>query len=704
MITDNGASIAVRTSVYRWEWSRDTDLVQLADARGRMIGSYPLQPVVETTTGATTGRLVEATADGNRLTVVYSHLTVAVDFHETWYAHEEIACSAPDIVAVHFPATVAADGVRPAIRADRAFVPGGHQDLEQHIFSPGSVLKGSFSLGSSAPRTTSFHQQPLLPSYLFAFYNEPRAESYRIGPDAARSAAACMGLTDVPAGNPWLDFDHNRMGTRISYRGDIWPDTQGFGCSWVVAIGNTWYDATRAYTRALIEAGRIERRTDVPESAYWPEYDTWGDQVGLHQHGNALNQERLQSMYDAFRASGMDARLFVIDDLWETAPGSLRHCPDRFPDFDGFLAKMRGDGVELGLWTAFPRCGDFRDYGLDETAVLRRPDGTPYFLSNDFYGTDGWYIFDPTHAGAAEHLAARARELVRRYGPKLVKIDFGYEIPMIDIAAPHDVRCAGDKLFAKFLEVIVPAIKEADPGVTVQYYSLTPLLAQYWDHLSLDDMWLSAGHYEDGFAKRALVASLASEMGLPVYGSTGYDWKSTREIWFDTAVLGTIGSLAPFSGDIYGQRATPQIIATYNGIARVSRANGRYDVELLDAELHDTLRGPIARSWARREHDTVTVVALRSGGECAALVRSTAQVVVASLDDGGIGDSNSVGIVPFGSGTVTLRHAGTPTATAHLYGGDSRCVPVQSADGWMTLAISETLGATPVESITVAFT
>lgn len=700
MVIDHGTSIAVRTAVYRWEWSRDTDIVRLTDARDRTIGSYPLQPIIETAAGATAGELVDATIDGDRLIVAYTDRRVAVEFHETWYAHEEVACEAADIVAVHFPATRQG----PGIQADRAFVPGGHQDPEQHIFAPGSVLKGSFCLGSSAARTTAFHQQPMLPSYLFAFYNESRHDSYRSGPDAARSAAACMGLTDVPAGNPWLDFDHVRIGTRISYRGDIWPGTQGFGATWLVAVGDNWYDATRGYTRALIESGRIERRTSVPESAYWAEYDTWGDQVGLQQTGKQLNQERLQAMYDAFRVSGIDARLFVIDDLWETAPGSLQHCPDRFPDFDGFLAKLRGDGLELGLWTAFPRCGDFRDYGLDETAVLRKPDGEPYFLRNKFYGTDGWYIFDPTHPGAAEHLASRARELVRRYAPKLIKIDFGYEIPMIDIAAPHDARCGGDKLFAKFLEVIVPAIKEADPGVTVQYYSLTPLLAQHWDHLSLDDMWLSAGHFEDGFAKRALVASLASEIGLPVYGSTGYDWKSVREIWFDTAILGTIGSLAPFSGDIYGDRATPQQIATYNGIARVCRSNGRYDVELLDAELFDTLRGPIAQSWARREHDTVTAVALRPGGGYAPLVQSTAQVVVASLDDAGLEDAASVGVVPFGSGSVRLKHGGTPSAVARLYGGDSRCVPVQSADGYMTVDITETSGATPVESITLTFT
>ncbi len=32
--------------------------------------------------------------------------------------------------------------------------------------------------------------------------------------------------------------------------------------------------------------------------------------------------------------------------------------------------EIRGEGHEIGLWSAFPRCGDYRALGLSEAAVL----------------------------------------------------------------------------------------------------------------------------------------------------------------------------------------------------------------------------------------------------------------------------------------------------------------------------------------------
>ncbi|HEX3811362.1 MAG TPA: hypothetical protein VHX59_00850 [Mycobacteriales bacterium] len=715
-ITYTDGRAVVDAPGYRWEWARESDLATLSDRAGRRIATYPLQPVIELHGAVpSVGHCDAVDAGADRLDIGYSgvngeaEMALSLTFADRYFTAELSRYDgAGQLVAAHFAALGSEGGPRSAGNATHTFVPGGGQDPEQHLFSTVGIPSGQFSLGASRP-TSSFHQQPFLPSYLFAFYSEDAGSIYRVGLPAARSGAACMGLTGVPAGNPVLNIESSRFSAAITYRGDLWgtgPEA-AVGTRWLIAVGEDWYSATREYVRGLVAEGHAQRRTpaDVPASAFWPEYDTWGDQIARAKVGNALDQAALEEMYGDLRASGLQAKLFVIDDLWETAPGSLTHCPRRFAHFDEFREQLSRDGMELGLWTAFPRCGDFRDYGLDESAVLRTADGKPYFHANDFYGTGGWYIFDPTDPRVQRHFRERATELVRRYRPKLVKIDFGYEIPTLDTVAPHDIACAGDRLFEKFLDVIVGALKAADPEITVQYYSLTPLLARHWDHLSLDDMWMSRGNFHDAFGKRAVVASIAGELGLPVYGSTGYDWASVPEIWLDSPVLGTIGAMAPFAGDISGERPTPGLIAKYNGLTRLTRTNGRYDVEFLDrdanARLHNPLLGPSAGSWARREEQGVTVVALRPAPDSAeypGIVRTTAPAVVASLDENGLDSARRLGIVPFGDGECTfVRQNGPTTATAHLFGGATRPVPLRVEEKSVTLRITEECGSTPVE-------
>ena len=716
--TDVG--IEVDAASYRWRWSRETDAVTLAGADGRTIVEYPLQPVIEVAgDGATTasGRCDRIVVDGTRAEVRYARvngaasLALAVRFHSTYFVLDDVVYApAADeaIVRIVYFGTWADGAIAPAAAASACVIPGGRQLPEQAIFRTAAIEDQRYSVGYFGLGTESDHQQWALPHYLVACYDA--------GDDAApASHAACSGLGALPDGHALVRIDGGRFCYEISIRGDLWghrrgPAPQRFEAPLVTAVAADWYSAGLAHFDALFAEGyaRRKRAEDVPASAFLSQFDTWGDQIHRRAILDRFDETHLREIYAAFRASGLTSKLFVIDDKWEHTYGSLEHDPERFPHFIELLDEVRAGGLGIGLWTAFPRCEDFRALGLTEDAVLMTPDGAPYV---ERQRKRSWYIFDLTNADAAAYLAGRARHLVRTYRPAMVKIDFGYEIPLPDVAGPHDPSQGGERLLLRFLEVIVGAIKQEDPAIAILYYCLTPLLNQYLDQTGADDMWMSRGAYDACFAKRALLSSWCGSFGVVPYGSSGYDWRSAEEIWLDTAIIGAPGIIAPISvADEYGDRLTPGLAARYNGIARITRTNPNYNVECYDADLHDPAAGPRARAWARIEDGRAVVITLRqaAGGtvRVAGIAEADGRAVIASLTDAGIGASAALAIVPFDAGrvSVALNGRGEPIVTAHLFGGGE--IPVASEVEGQRVVINAMIHApdgTPVERIEIRF-
>ncbi|MDE3096268.1 MAG: hypothetical protein KGK07_09740 [Chloroflexota bacterium] len=715
LIRATSDGIEVVAAAYTWRWERASDEAVLADARARLVLAYPLQPCVEATgrDAPGPGRCVDARIDGARLRVAYGGvnrvdaLRLTLRFEAAYIVVEEVAYAPPDDAAVARLASFARwrDGApRPAGRADTCVIPGGRQDPEQAIFPTAGLEDVRFSVGCFGMDTGTYHQQWALPHYVVACFNA--------GAGGAPSGAACAGLGAVPDGNVIASVDRGAFSYEVNVRGDLWGHRRGpreivFDWPLLIAVAGDWYSAALAYFEALDAEGLLpERKAAVPDAAFWPQYDTWGDQAARRCFLDRFDEEHLRAIYADFRRSGLRARLFVIDDKWEGVYGSLSHDEQRFPHFLSLLDEIRADGHEVGLWTAFPRCEDYRALGLGPESVLMTPGGAPYVVRER---ERSWYVFDPTDEAAAAHLASRARYLVETYHPALVKIDFGYEIPTPDVAGPHDPTAGGERLFARFLEVICGELKCADPRVAVLYYCLTPLFRDSIDQCGMDDLWMSRGAYDEGFARRALLASWCGAFGVVPYGSSGYDWKSAASIWLDTAVIGTPGVIAPLAGDEYGARLTPRLAALYNGVARISRRVSRYTVALFDAELRDPAAGPRARTWARVEDGRTTVIALRPGASgvarAAGLAEADCEAVVASLTDDDVREARAVGVVPFGAGSVRIarRDARRPRAVAHHLSGRPGPVGVRREAGAVVVDLAPGDGEDPVELIELSF-
>lgn len=706
---------AVLAPAYRWRWSRRSDRVTVRDADGRVVVTFPLQPTVQVTGSPSAirpGRCGDAHVHGACLVVRYDgvngggRLTLRLRFAEDHLVLEQTLYEpAGDeaVVRLTFFARPDAAGMpRPAARAHVCIVPGGRQDPEQAIFQTARLREVAFSTGCSGMGTGTFHQQWALPHFLVACY---RAEAN----GRPTSGAACVGLGGFPDGAALVRVHRGRFAYELRYRGDLWGHRRGpgsvrFDTPLVMAVAADWMQCMATYVAALRTQGYAPApRAHLPQAAFYPQYDTWGDQATRRCLLSGLDERCLRGMLADLLASGLRPRLFVIDDQWEERYGSFRHDARRLPHFQEFLDEVRSHGMEIGLWTAFARCQDPRALGLSDDALLQGPDGRPFTLR---IGKRSWCLFDPTSPEAVAYLREAAHALVSTYRPRLLKLDFGYELPTPDLAAPHDPTWAGERLFRRLLEVFVGAVRQADPDVAILYYALSPLVADLVDLCALDDLWMSRGRYHGGFARRAFLASLCGVTGLVPYGSSGYDWRSAKDIWMDTAVIGVHGVIAPLAGDEYDGRPTPALAARFNGITRILRRRPQFRILPLDAEVSNPALGPRARSWARVEQNGVVVAVLRprpdAPAELPGVARATAPVVLASPSDKSIATSERLLAVPFGDGELVLSRTAGARARATL--ADGRHEPVaalQTSEGLLVPLSTTSADGLPVEAITL---
>ena len=257
----------------------------------------------------------------------------------------------------------------------------------------------------------------------------------------------------------------------------------------------------------------------------------------------------------------------------------------------------------------------------------------------------------------------------------------------------------------KGLDVVIKAMREENPDLVVMYYQLSPLFIDYFDLHSTDDLFLSSGEYDLEANRRLYFSSLLGPLGIPTYGSSGYDWASAPNIWFDSAAVGTIGSLNDFKADEDGEGSTPELVARYNGLTKVLRQTNTFEVLPLGSISQAPTFGAHARSWARLEGEVLVLLAFRPpipGDENPLttqttdprindVVRSAAPVVVASRDDQGITRSNQLAIVSYGSGEIAIRREQGKRAEilSHYFGGAAIPLKKSIEDGYLKIMAEE---------------
>ena len=146
----------------------------------------------------------------------------------------------------------------------------------------------------------------------------------------------------------------------------------------------------------------------------------------------------------------------------------------------------------------------------------------------------------------------------------------------------------------KAMDIIIPALREENPDLVVLYYSLSPFFAKYFDLNSPDDLGRCTEDFELEANRRYFFSSLMGEIGVPTWGSGGYEWQTMPDIWFDSAADRNHRVALELHGPDAKTGATPRHIAKFNGLTHVIRYTRHF--------LYHSRRPGILRSRARSAH------------------------------------------------------------------------------------------------------
>jgi len=672
-INVNLPQIQVSNPNYSWEWNSASDTLWLHDKDQRLISRAQHKPLIITSPAPLEFTTVTHRIEDDQIHITYqgsnpaSSLTVVWSFHSDFISLEPFLLTLPediDLVSIVYFPTIEGDSYKPSMYSHYAVVPGLTMSTNiSPIVDLHSRLNTTAVLGSGAMRGPGLTQQWGLPAHYFCTFNTSDRWN-AIGAKAQQSEAACWGLAALPQGDFRLEIREIGISPILNLRTDLWkhkPDT--FGFHFLITFGENYHEAIRKYYQVLLREKFIapkKHSSKKQEVLLAPQYNTWGVESALALPPEQLTEDLVRDIFGKFKASGMQAKTFVIDDKWEGTYGELKHDSERFPNFEGLLKDIRTQGYNIGLWAAFLRCQNPAALGLNESHLLQTQEGRPLWLDHQ---TSRYGIFDMTQPEVQDVLRQRAKDFIRRYQPDLIKFDFGYELPSLDIAAPQDMKFAGERLLQKGLEVIVDAMKEENPDLVIMYYGLSPLLIDYYDLHSPDDLVYCIGDYDLESNRRIFFSSLCGELGMPTYSSSGYDWDSAIDIWFDSVASGSIGSLHCFDGDENGERPSARHIAKFNGINSLVRKEAHFTVKPLHAKWQGGLRAGFSPSWQRIENGKTVLLALRTHQfdgkpiqhEGQNIVSSNLTIIVASLDDESIDQSSHLGIVPFGEGRCKIK-------------------------------------------------
>jgi len=686
-IRTNLAKIQVSTSNYIWEWNSDTDQFWLHDKYGRLISRTQHKPLCITSPIQLEFTTATHEIGDDQIRITYhgqdpaSSLTVVWSFHPDFISLEPFLLTLPaevDLVRIVYFPEPDGNSYKPSMYSHYAVVPGLTMSTNiSPIVDLHSRLNTTAVLGSGAMRGPGLTQQWGLPAHYFCTFNTSDRWN-AIGAKAQQSEAACWGLASLPQGDFRLEIREIGISPILNLRTDLWkhkPDTLGF--HFLITFGENYHEAIRKYYQVLQREKFIPSpaQTAVPggdrskqkilstkkqEVMLAPQYNTWGVESALALPPEELTEDLVRDTFGKLQRSGMKAKTFVIDDKWESVYGELKHDPERFPNFESLLKDIRAQGYNIGLWAAFLRCQNPAALGLDESHLLQTHEGKPLWLDHQ---TSRYGIFDMTQPKVQDVLRQRAKDFIRRYNPDLIKFDFGYELPSLDVAAPQDMTFAGERLLQKSLEVIVSAMKAENPDLVIMYYGLSPLLIDYYDLHSPDDLVYCVGDYDLETNRRIFFSSLCGELGMPTYSSSGYDWDSAIDIWFDSVASGSLGSLHCFDGDENGEKPSAKHIAKFNGINSLVRKEARFTVKPIHAKWQGGLRAGFSPSWERIENGKTVLLALRTHqfdgkptpNNYKDVIAFNMLMVIAALDDENIGESSHIGIVPFGDGRCSIK-------------------------------------------------
>jgi enterochelin esterase-like enzyme len=557
-------------------------------------------------------------------------------------------------------------------------VPGAKAGTVQSYFRKWDMGNAAIALGNFGPSMGTPYGAGFPRPVLFA----------GMGNDGAWLT---IGAGSVPDGALSLKLQSTRSCLQYLYREDLWGPVPGktrvWEDPWRITIDSTAYAAFSAYYASFPPAGKA---TALHGASAWNTWGMWRNK-----------QYAIPPIADLAQQAGNET--LVLDDPWESSQGSGKPNTVLFPRFYEDLAYIRSKGMQVGLWETVGWVKDPTALGLDTSDLVLDKARQPCKTSWSFDPEEAVnYCLDISSARARRFLEQRTAWIMRNIKPHLLKLDFGYGLPNPDMGVPRDPRYRGERYCFELIRIIASAAKRIDPKVIILYYGISPLWAPVTDMVSLDDQGDLWYNIHQGHQEWSIWASLLSQQGVALSGSSGYDWEQDGTVLRNTLVLGVPGAVLPV--------VTPKNTRIPIGYLNRRLALNKWYRRTLFWEpwwgnsiTGNMQQAPQLRCWGRMEQSMLTALVL---DEQAAdtLQLPTGEVLhwsgswgLIAQDTQSVSTSGKLAVIPFREGRLALPCPAKPdSVTLHNVNGQ------HVYDGWKWVNNQVVLSVSKAQLDTVA--
>lgn len=503
-----------------------------------------------------------------------------------------------------------------------------------------------------------------------------------------RDGWVVFGAGGIPDAAMVLRVQASSGGLEFLYREDLWAGPAEQTREWRHPLRITWaptaYDAFQRYFQTFGAQRPVEA---MHQRNVW---NSWGD-----FKNKDFNLERITEKAVAARAD-----VLVIDDLWETAEGSGVWHEGRFPNHERELQKAKARGLEIGFWQNVIWMERPDEYGLTEDDLLCGRDGRPVKTSWNMNPREerAFYCLDPSSENALAAIRQRTKAIVQN-GVAMLKLDFGYGLPSPNVATARNSELRGEMLAYTLLKTVADAAREVNPRITIQYYSIHPLMRAIADLVALDDLGDAGNREGEGHGQWSIWSSLAAAQGTAIMASSGYEWESDADVLLNTAIVGSQGAVLPrVMND--GSPVPERYLTKRNALARWHRRTVGWSPLWLNSTKGSLAEEPTVRSWGRLEligkSEQLTALALREDRKPAVNpahvhgIRWSGRWVLIAQDQAGIMTSREVALIPFDTGTLRLPSAARPERVTAVYADrEEAFAGWKWENGWIEITLDD---------------
>ena len=398
----------------------------------------------------------------------------------------------------------------------------------------------------------------------------------------------CVGTGSVIDGALSLTLESSSACLQVLYREDLWGVPAPGHRVWKAPLRLAWArDPWRAYQKLFssFDSSPVARSAPLK-----PQWNSWGD--------FKKNVYDLRALADWTRSIG--AEILGLDDRWETFVGSGEPDRKRFPNFDDDIHYIKAQGLSVGFWQPAGWLDHPEQAGLSREDLIVGTDGRPRRAGWDTNPrSHSHYCLDPSSPNAVEFLRRRTVNLMEKYRPVLLKLDFGYGLPSPNSGVPRDTKLRGERYSLRLLEIIAEAARSINPDVAIEYYSLHPLVRAIADVIALDDLGDAGNEEARGHSQWSIWSALGGGKST-IMASSGYDWTVDSEVVLDSAVIGVPGSVLSRTMDD-GSPVPSKFVNRRMALNRWSRRTTGWSPLWLNSSPGGYLQDPLMRCFGRLE-------------------------------------------------------------------------------------------------------